>query len=204
MAAESDGAAPPLETKRTASADSRGVDPWQLTNFSDVSGESASATDLEVSSPPLVLISSRVKGASSLERCVDAAAGAKVVKYPYDQTTLPKMRQMVAATLKGRLALSIALIVHGQPGFFKLCAKKVRVWAAFFQRGGGRGWACVWLHVRAYVPIMEKKPFCCGTCLLTAVTARPAFNLLLFLLCVSCKAMLELSLVPAVQQPAQQ
>lgn len=148
MAAESGGTAPP--PKRSGS-DSRGaVEPWQLASFSEASGESvSSAADLEVSSPPLVLISSRVKGAGGLERCVDVAAGAKAVRYAYEQTTLAKLRQMVAAALKGRLALSIALIVHGYPGCFKLCAQRVSECASVHVRAaqffsGGRGW-----HVHA-------------------------------------------------------
>ena len=126
MAAELENeAGAPLQESRRSRSDSRGVDPWQLT---DLSGESTSITDLEVSSPPLVLISSRVKNANSLVQCVDTAAGAKVVKYSYELTTLHKLLTMVDAALKGRLALSIALMVHGQPGCFKLCSQKVRLW----------------------------------------------------------------------------
>ena len=64
-----------------------------------------------------------MKSSASLVGCVNP--GVAVVKYPYESTSLAKLLQLVAATLKGRLALSIALLVHGQPGYFKICSQKV-------------------------------------------------------------------------------
>ena len=71
----------------------------------------------------------RVKSSVSLVSCVNP--GVAVVKYAYESTTLAKLLQLVAATLKGRLALSIALLVHGQPGYFKMCAQKASVCHTF-------------------------------------------------------------------------
>ena len=110
-----------IATQRSRS-DSRGTDPWQLTNTSEVSAEST--TDLEISSPPLVVLSSRVKSPGALVQCVNP--GVEVVKYTYESTSLGKLLQMIAATLKGRQALSIAFLMHGQPGYFKICSQKVQ------------------------------------------------------------------------------
>ena len=68
---------------------------------------------------------SRAKSAVSLVTCVNP--GVAVVKYSYEATTLTRLLQLVGATLKGRQALSIAMVVHGQPGYFKICSQKVCV-----------------------------------------------------------------------------
>ena len=110
--------------QRSRSDSNNRPDPWQLTNMSDFSA-SESATDLiEVMSPPLVIISSRVKSATTLANCVNP--GVAVVKYSYEATSLAKLLQQVGEKLKGRRALSVALLMHGQPGYFKICSGKVR------------------------------------------------------------------------------
>lgn len=115
-----------LERERRARSDSRGKDPCQLTSLSSDyhSGESTSEL-LEVSSPPLVIISSRVKSHGTLVHCVNP--GVAVVKYTYETTSLTVLLRTIGNTLKGRQALSIALLVHGQPGYFKICSQKVSV-----------------------------------------------------------------------------
>ncbi len=106
------------------SGDSRGlVDSWKLTNVSEYSAESGGSEILELSTPPLVIISSRVKYPGTLTNCSNPEVA--VVRYTYESTTLAKLLQMVAAKMRGRQALSIALVVHGEPGLFKLCSQKV-------------------------------------------------------------------------------
>lgn len=113
-----DGAGEPQRVR----SDSKTADPLQLTNYSELSAESA--TDLEISLPPLVVVSSRMKSSGTLMNCVNP--GVEVVKYSYEATSLAKLLQMIGAKLKGRQALSIAFLVHGQPGCFKICSQKVR------------------------------------------------------------------------------
>ena len=113
-----DGAGEPPRVR----SDSKTGDPLQLTNYSELSTESV--TDLEISLPPLVVVSSRVKSPGTLTNCVNP--GVEVVKYSYETTSLAKLLQMIGAKLKGRQALSIAFLVHGQPGCFKMCSQKVR------------------------------------------------------------------------------
>ena len=110
------------ELHRARSGSKTGRDPLQLTSYSELSTEST--TDLEISLPPLVVISSRMKSPDTLVICVNP--GVEVVKYSYETTSLSKLFQMIGAKLKGRQALSIAFLVHGQPGCFKICSQKVR------------------------------------------------------------------------------
>ena len=70
--------------------------------------------------PPLAIVSSRTKSSLTLVRL--ANPGVAVVHYRYEDTTLSKLLQLVGDTLKGRRALGIALVVHGQAGSFKLCS----------------------------------------------------------------------------------
>ena len=74
-------------------------------------------------SPPLAILSSRAKSASSLVKI--ANAGVAVVYYKYESTSLEELLQSVAKKLSGRRALSIALLFHGHPGFFKIIGNKV-------------------------------------------------------------------------------
>ena len=83
-----------------------------------------STTELELSRPPLVVISSRMKSPDTLVSCV--STGVESVKYSYETTSLSKLFQTIGTKLKGRQALSIAFLVHGQPGCFKICSQKVR------------------------------------------------------------------------------
>ena len=73
--------------------------------------------------PPLIIMSSRVKRSSTLEAL--ANPGVAVVRYDYEATSLTELLRLVGDRLKGRRALSIALVVHGQPGQFKLTRDKV-------------------------------------------------------------------------------
>lgn len=83
-----------------------------------------SAAGLENSCPPLAVISSRIKSHTLLASFVNP--GVEVVKYAYESTSLQRLFQMMEATLKGRKALCIAFIAHGQPGSLKLCTQKVK------------------------------------------------------------------------------
>lgn len=74
-------------------------------------------------SPPLAILSSRAKSASSLMKI--ANPGVAVVYYKYESTSLDELLQSVAKKLNGRRALSIALLFHGHPGFFKIIRDKV-------------------------------------------------------------------------------
>lgn len=105
-------------------------DVLQISNVSTLSVHS-SGTDLdhEVLSPPLAIISSRVKSAGALVSCANYETAT--VKYSYETTSLGRLLKMVGEKMKGRKALSVALLVHGSPGCFKLCSQKVR-------EGGGR------------------------------------------------------------------
>ncbi len=99
------------------------MESWKLTSVSEFSTESAGSEMLELSTPPLVIISSRVKSPGTLSNCANPEAA--VVRYTYESVTLSRLLQTVAAAMRGRQALSIALVVHGQPGLFKLCSQKV-------------------------------------------------------------------------------
>ena len=110
------------ELHRARSGSKTGGDPLQLTSYSELSTEST--TDLEISLPPLVVISSRIKSPDTLVSSVNP--GVEVVKYSYETTSLSKLFQTISAKLKGRQALCIAFLVHGQPGCFKICSQKVR------------------------------------------------------------------------------
>lgn len=83
-----------------------------------------STAGLENSCPPLVVVSSRIKSHTLLAGCVNP--GVEVVKYAYESTTLQRLFQMMDTTMKGRKALCIAFIAHGQAGCLKLCSQKVR------------------------------------------------------------------------------
>lgn len=110
------------ELHRARSGSKTGGDSLQLTSYSELSTEST--TELELSRPPLVVISSRMKSPDTLVSCV--STGVESVKYSYETTSLSKLFQTIGTKLKGRQALSIAFLVHGQPGCFKICSQKVR------------------------------------------------------------------------------
>ena len=117
------------EEERNNYKSSQGGDAWQFSNASSVSAQMTSSggsdrLDSEVPSPPLAVISTRVKSAGTLESC--ANFGTATVKYAYETTTLSRLLKAIGERLRGRKALSIALVVHGSPGCFKLCAQKVR------------------------------------------------------------------------------
>ena len=90
------------------------------------SGGSDRLDAAEVPSPPLALISSRVKSANALETCANLETAT--VRYAYETTSPSRLLRAVGEKLRGRKALSVALVVHGSPGCFKLCSQKV--WAA--------------------------------------------------------------------------
>lgn len=73
--------------------------------------------------PPLAIISKRVKRSLSLARL--ANPGVAVVHYDYQTTSLARLLQLVGDTLKARKALSIAMVVSGQPGSFQLTQQQV-------------------------------------------------------------------------------
>lgn len=98
----------------------------KLTNVSEFSMDSGGSEILELSTPPLVIISSRVKSHGTLASSANPEVA--VVRYSYEATSLAKLLQMVAATMRGRQALSIALVVHGQAGLFKICSQKASGW----------------------------------------------------------------------------
>ena len=120
-------------TRARSDSNGRGGDPWHHPTTSLSLSTSAQTTntpsdgserlDEEVPSPPLALISSRVKSASALENC--ASFGTAAVRYAYETTTLSRLLKTVGERLRGRKALSVALVVHGSPGCFKLCSQKV-------------------------------------------------------------------------------
>lgn len=72
----------------------------------------------ESSLPPLVIISNRVKQYSSLGKIINP--GVVTIAYNYDNSDLHILLKLIGDKLKGRKALSIALVVHGQSGGFKL------------------------------------------------------------------------------------
>ena len=79
--------------------------------------------------PPLVVVSSRVKHYASLVRL--ANPGVAVVHYNYETTSLGRLLVLIGDTMKSRQALSIALVVHGQPGNFKINRQNVRTSGLF-------------------------------------------------------------------------
>lgn len=79
--------------------------------------------------PPLVIVSSRVKHYASLIRL--ANPGVAVVHYNYETTSLGRLLVHIGDTMKSRQALSIALVVHGQNGSFKINRQKVRISGRF-------------------------------------------------------------------------
>ena len=86
-------------------------------------GGSVEAEDQLSFVPPLAIISSRVKRSLSLSRL--ANPGVAVVHYDYQTTSLARLLQLVGDTLKARKALSIAMVVNGQPGSFQLTQQQV-------------------------------------------------------------------------------
>ena len=54
-----------------------------------------------------------------------ANAGVVVVRYSHDNTSLSGLLASISRHLKGRLALSIALLMDGKPGSVKICSQKV-------------------------------------------------------------------------------
>jgi len=73
--------------------------------------------------PPLAILSSRAKSASLLVKITNP--GVAVVYYKYESATLDELIKSVGKKLNGRRALSIALLFHGHPGFFKIIRDKV-------------------------------------------------------------------------------
>ena len=73
--------------------------------------------------PPLVIVSNRVKQYSSLAKL--ANPGVAVVLFDYEGTSLTRLLQLVGERLKGRKALCVALVVHGEPGLIKLTRQNV-------------------------------------------------------------------------------
>ena len=55
-----------------------------------------------------------------------ANEGVAVVKYSYESTPLSKLLHLVSVKLKGRPALSIALVMEGSQNTLKICTQKVR------------------------------------------------------------------------------
>ena len=92
-------------------------------NSSDFSAGESTSELLEIDTPPLVLLSSRVKSSGTLSICVNT--GVVVVRYNYESTTLTKLLQLVASKMKGRHALSIAFLMHGNSSSLKICSQKV-------------------------------------------------------------------------------
>lgn len=92
-------------------------------NSSDFSAGESTSELLEIDTPPLVLLSSRVKSSGTLSSCVNT--GVVVVRYNYESTTLAKLLQLVASKMKGRHALSIAFLMHGNQSSLKICSQKV-------------------------------------------------------------------------------
>lgn len=83
----------------------------------------------DVPSPPLAVISSRVKSGAALESCANLET--VTVRYSYETSTLSSLLKMVGERLKGRKALSVVLVVHGSPGCFKLCSTKVHTYSSY-------------------------------------------------------------------------
>ena len=57
--------------------------------------------------------------------------GIDISRYTYESTTLAKLLQLVGSKLKGRIALSMAFLMHGEPGCFKICPQKVHIACSF-------------------------------------------------------------------------
>lgn len=58
-----------------------------------------------------------------LASCVNA--GVVVVRYKYESASLADLLGTISHHMKGRLALSIALLMDGKPGTVKICSHKV-------------------------------------------------------------------------------
>ena len=134
------------EEERSNYKSSQG-DAWQFSNASSLSAQMASSggsdrSDTEVPSPPLAVISTRVKSAGTLESCANFETAT--VKYAYETTTLSRLLKSIGERLRARKALSIALVVHGSPGCFKLCAQKVSTYSDIL------GWFTYRLQVAIY------------------------------------------------------
>ena len=118
------------ETRPRGISDPKSIgDAWHLGNDSNLSATQMTSSggsermDTEVHSPPLAVISTRVKSAAALENC--ANFGTATVRYAYETTNLGRLLKSIGERLRGRKALSMALVVHGSPGCFKLCSQKV-------------------------------------------------------------------------------
>lgn len=122
MAGNSTTSTPTLPVQRQARirSDSKSND---LANTSDFSAGESTSELLEVDTPPLVLISSRVKSPKALSGCV--STGVVVVRYTYESTSLTKLLQLIGSKMKGRRALSIAFLMHGNSSSLKVCSQKV-------------------------------------------------------------------------------
>ena len=110
----------PVRQQSRIRSDSRSTD---LANTSDFSAGESTSELLEIDTPPLVLISSRIKSSKALSNCV--STGVVVVRYTYESTTLAKLLQQVGSKMKGRHALSIAFLMHGNSSCLKICSQKV-------------------------------------------------------------------------------
>lgn len=117
MASTSSAAAVPVQHQARLLSDSNAA------TSSDFSAGESTSELLEIDTPPLVLISSRIKSSSALSGCVNT--GVVVVRYTYDSTSLAKLLQSVASKMKGRRALSIAFLMHGNSNSLKICSQKV-------------------------------------------------------------------------------
>ena len=123
MASHSATSTPILSVQRQARirSDTKSTD---LANTSDFSAGESTSELLEIDTPPLVLISSRVKSPKALSACVNT--GVAVVRYTYESTSLAKLLQLVGSKMNGRYALSIAFLMHGNSSCIKICSQKVR------------------------------------------------------------------------------
>lgn len=121
MAGNSTTSTPTIPVPSRIRSDSKSTD---LANTSDFSAGESTSELLEIDTPPLVLISSRVKSPKALSGCVNT--GVVVVRYTYESTSLAKLLQLIGSKMKGRHALSIAFLMHGNPSCLKVCSQKVK------------------------------------------------------------------------------
>ncbi len=63
--------------------------------------------------------------AGILASCVNA--GVVVVRYNYETTSVSDLLRTISYHMRGRLALSIALLMDGKPGTIKICSHKVTI-----------------------------------------------------------------------------
>lgn len=122
-------------------------DSWKLSSMSAqmISSSTSGHLDTEVTCPPLAVISTRVKSAATLEICANYETAT--VRYAYDTSTLSQLLKSIGERLRGRRALSIALVVHGSPGCFKLCSQKV-IWSMLFFWVENLDMILIWGHVQ--------------------------------------------------------